>query len=267
MNDSAPPEGSSNSPDETPQPDDSSARHEDSQEPVSEGGCGDDAGGVAPDHARTGSSEDAETPRDDPAPDGWSTAFELGRWKAGDEAGFEALHERFAGLLAVRVRGHRAWPLLQARHQVQDLVQEVWGQVVEDTRRSFTPRGAGSFLAWLASLVEHRLIDQTRRDTTLKRGDGVRPEDLDEVLRGSDDVQARPAAVETPTGHARRSELEERIAMILGTHELEAWELRQQGYSFAEIGFAMRFSESAARGLFGRARQKIIAELGGDETS
>ncbi len=196
---------------------------------------------------------------DDPTPTSWSTEYHINRWKGGDQDSFEALYHHFERLLVIRVRNHRVWPVLEARHQVDDLVQAVWTRVVKDAPGSFESSGPGSFLAFLGSLTDHSLIDQARRDAAIKRGDGAQAEDLDIVVMGEVDA---PQAIETPTSHARYLETKERIARELTEQERQVWNLHVRlGYTFAEVGLAMDRTEASIRGLFFRARRKLVRVL------
>ena len=191
------------------------------------------------------------------------TDLHVARWQAGDEAAFEVLHGRFAPLLLTRVRRHRVWPMLEGKLQPDDVVQEIWARVVPAAKRSFTPSGPGSFLAFLSKVSDRTLVDLSRTASARKRGGGESERSLDS--RCERDAQRLPglADAETPTSRARVSELEEVARRVLTEREFEAWELvEMQDYSAGEAGLAMDCSDSAVRGLLLRGRTKLVLALG-----
>lgn len=174
------------------------------------------------------------------------------------------MHRRFAPLLAARVRRSKLWPALEPRYQLDDVVQEVWARVIPVARKSFRPSGAGSFLAFLGTLCDRCMVDLARRGTARKRGEGEQPHSLDARSDGKDATPAGGRS-ETPTSHARCSELEEIARTVLGERELAAWEqVELQDYTAPEAGLALDCSDAAVRGLLLRARAKLVLRLGGD---
>ncbi|MDF1799170.1 MAG: sigma-70 family RNA polymerase sigma factor [Planctomycetota bacterium] len=191
------------------------------------------------------------------------TDVQVARWQAGDETAFGLLYQRFAPLLALRIRRHRAWPGMQAKLQIEDVVQESWMRVVPGASRTFTPGGEGSFLAFLSKVTDNTLIDLARRASAVKRGDGQAVAALE--LVAGDDVLARPGilSLESPTSAARRSELQVLAERTLTEREHAAWELVElQGYNAEEAGLAMGSTGSSVRGLLLRSRAKLVLALG-----
>lgn len=191
-----------------------------------------------------------------------TTDVQVARFQAGDDSAFDILHTRFAPLLERRVLGHPNWPHLAKRCDLQDVVQEVWARLVPAARRSFTPSGPGSFLAFLATLTDRTIIDLARRQSAVKRGAGGEPQRLDTHVEVFGDANVRVSREETPTSSARRSELESIAEAVLSEREYAAFELVElQDYTAAEAGLAIRKSASAVRGLLLRARQKLTERL------
>lgn len=188
------------------------------------------------------------------------TTFHVERWLAGDEAAFTVLHTRFAPLLERRVRRHAVWPSLRARIGAEDVVQEAWAKVVRFGLGGYTPQGPGSFLAYLARITDNTVVDIVRRLNAAKRGEG-----REHVELGPEDDSSTPhtySPVESPTGAARRHEIEELAARLLTARECEAWELVElEDYTSDEAGLALGTSGSAIRGLLKRARTKLITHL------
>ena len=200
--------------------------------------------------------------RNDAGPEERSTDFHVSRWLAGDSEAFQALHDRFAPLLEIRVRQHRIWPALVGRHQVEDVVQEIWARVIPSARKAFTPSGPGSFFAYLGKLADRTLIDLVRSQRAAKRGLGQ----AEQALRTGAERRAMPRpgfpAKETPTSKARCTELEAMARRELNAREFQAWELVEiQGYSTDEAGLAMRCSGSAVRGLLIRGRSRLLSRF------
>lgn len=187
----------------------------------------------------------------------------MARWQAGDVTAFELLHRRFAPLLAARVTHSKIWPMLRGRFSVDDVVQEVWTRVVPAVKRSFTPAGPNSFLAFLATVADRTMVDLARRQSASKRGEG---ENVGRLDTSCEREGARPPGAgipETPTSSARRTELEEIARVELSERELQAWELVElQGYSAGEAALALACSDSAVRGLLLRARARLVRRLG-----
>jgi RNA polymerase sigma factor (sigma-70 family) len=186
----------------------------------------------------------------------------VARWQGGDEEAFEILHTRFAPLLAARIRRHKNWRSIAARHQLEDVVQEAWARVVPASKKGFTASGPGSFLAFVGQVTDNTVIDLVRREMALKRGTGVpaRSLDADAELRMSP-LPGR-ADVESPTEHVRRSELDEIARNELSEREYSSWSLVEiMGYTAAETGLALDCTGAAVRGLVLRARSKLILRL------
>lgn len=193
------------------------------------------------------------------------TAVHIGRWKAGDPAAFETLHHRFAPLLRARVRRSRVFPMLEGQMQADDVVQEIWARAVPAAERGFTDEGPGSFLAFLAKIADRTMVDLARTLRAAKRGG----HDPARALQTGWERRAIPrpglAAAETPTSHARASELTRMAEDELNERELEAWELVElQGFNADEAGLAMDCSGAAVRGLLLRSRAKLVARMGHD---
>jgi RNA polymerase sigma factor (sigma-70 family) len=191
----------------------------------------------------------------------WATGVQFERWKNGDDSAFESLHDRFAPLLRSRIRRHPAWPVLDGRYPIDDLLQDVWARAVTAARQRFQYVGTGSLLAFLGQILDREVTDQARRHTTKKRGSN-------RVLSLHDDGAAREvlpghAAPDTPTGLARASEILSLARTHLSNREYEAWDLVElQQFSTEEAGLALDCTSAAVRGLLLRGRAKLIVRIG-----
>ncbi len=193
---------------------------------------------------------------------GLNTDIQVARWQAGDEASFAVLYERFAPLIELRVRRNKVWCALQSRFQVDDVVQEAWLRVVPAAKKTFTPRGPGSFLAFVGQVTDNTMIDLLRRATTAKRGEGRN--DLPLLPEEGIDPAAQPGVrgFESPTSSARCSELQTLAQKLLKAREFQAWQLVElKGYTSEEAGLALDASDSAVRGLLLRSRARLAMAL------
>jgi RNA polymerase sigma factor (sigma-70 family) len=206
----------------------------------------------------------AREARPAPAPraEAWQTLAHVEHWRAGDPDAFAALHEHFAPLLRARVRRSRVWPMLEDHHQVEDIVQEIWVRGLPAAQRSFHHEGPGSFLAFLGKIADRTMIDLVRALRAGKRGKGQGARTLRTEWEPQAGHLPGHAAVETPTSHARSSELLQIAETELSEREREAWQMVElEGYSAEEAGLALRCSGSAVRGLLLRSRAKLVARL------
>jgi len=193
------------------------------------------------------------------------TAAHVTRWQAGDEIAFAALHERFTPLLRERVVRSKWWPLFASRAQVDDLVQEIWGRVsAERTKRSFEPRGQGSFLAWLSQVAKNTLNDLGRKEIAQKKGEGAEAVPIDTRSGARPAARHGLAPPTTPTSAARVAELDAIAREELSEDEYLAWNLLDvQSYTSEEAGvLVLDRSAAGVRGLLHRARLKLMRRLG-----
>lgn len=187
------------------------------------------------------------------------------RWRNGDDAAFAHLHLRLTPLLRARIRRNRAWPLLAAHWDLDDVLQEVWARALPAARTTFEDEGRGSLLAFLGAIADREVFDLARRHTAKKRGNGG-PQHLATDFDAPDAARHGRSAPETPSGIAKANELTDLARAVLSERELAAWELvEMQGYSPDEAALALRCkSGSAVRGLMLRARAKLASALSDD---
>jgi RNA polymerase sigma factor (sigma-70 family) len=204
----------------------------------------------------------SSTPFDSPGDEPLATDVQVARWQAGDEAAFAILYKRFAPLIETRIRRSRVLRGLRATYQVEDIVQEAWMRVVPAGKRSFTPRGPGSFLAFVASVTDHAMVDLLRRATTSKRGEGRTPQPLTLGEESDSRVQVEQGCFVSPTSAARCSELKSLAERVLQEREHLAWRLVElEGYTPSEAALALDASDSAVRGLLLRSRARLAVAL------
>lgn len=181
-------------------------------------------------------------------------------WRAGDERAFAALHARFTPLLRRRVLRHASWPALKARHQVEDVVQQLWNNALPGLRDRFEDQGRGSLEAYLGRICDDTVVSLLREQLALKRGKGG----ARRLATEFDTATPKPGATapESPTGHARASELRNIANEVCNERELEIWELIEvEGYTSEEVALATGDTAEAVRGVKHRAKAKIIARM------
>ncbi len=195
-----------------------------------------------------------------------TTEIKFHRWCNGDDQAFESIASHYHPLLVMRVRRSPSWPFLRTRCTEEDIVQEVWSNVVERSREAFECRGPGSFCAYICKITDNRIKSRVTRHLAQKRGGGSR------VVPCSD--HAEQNAVQKPgtpypstaSSVARVSELQGLAEKRLLPDEYQAWYLVDNlGYTSQEAAFAMGEdlegggrSDSGVRGLLLRARLKLI---------
>lgn len=201
------------------------------------------------------SPPEKNSPPDDPEPTlDWDTEHELSRFRDGDGVAKNDFCSHYMDPIARWVRTHPYWPVVSRRHEVDDLVDEIWHKVLDRGGwERFTYRGKGSFEAWLRSVVDNAVKDRSRRDHARKRDGG------DPVgWQGRDDPADSFSTEPTPSCGAVTGEMLEVAARVLARDEYVAWYRKDYlGYSHAEVSRVLERSEAGVRGLLHRARRKL----------
>jgi RNA polymerase sigma-70 factor (ECF subfamily) len=183
----------------------------------------------------------------------------LADWHAGDAAARDQLIQRELPWIRAYVR-RRLGPLLRARAETQDYVQEALVQVLEYGPR-FTSRNDGRFRAVLGRIIENHLRDLARNQGARKRAPAAeRPLPSGSVI----DLDCA-RAVTRPSEHAQQSEQRAwlHLAMeLLDPDDRQILLLRMwQELEFAEIGRQLGIGESAARMRFQRALPRVARKV------
>lgn len=184
----------------------------------------------------------------------WDTAQALRRFRDGDGLAKNDFCSHYMDPIARWVRTHPYWPVVSRRHEVDDLVNEIWQKVLDRGGwEQFTYRGKGSFEAWLRSVVDNAVKDRSRRDRAQKRDGGDAVGGV-----GPNDYGAPFSTEPTPSCGAVTSEMLEVAARVLTRDEYVAWYRKDYlGYSHTEVSRLLGRSESGVRGLLHRARRKL----------
>jgi len=96
-----------------------------------------------------------------------STFGLLERFKAGDQEAFTLLFQKYRPRLAVLIY-YKLSEELRQRVEVDDILQEVFLSASRNIGK-FTYRSPGSFMAWLARIADHVIIDAARFESRQKR--------------------------------------------------------------------------------------------------
>ena len=160
------------------------------------------------------------------------------------------------------IESHRGYSMLRRDVDPEDLAHEVMRRAFTDERLqsgAFVSRGVGSLRAYLRELVHSEITDRIRARDTLKRGQNHTIVPLDgDTPTGSAIPEAR-SLDPSPTEIALAKDLEESLLARLPQREREVWVLRvRDGLEFEAIAGRLGLvSDSAARGLFDRARTRL----------
>lgn len=176
--------------------------------------------------------------------------------KAGDQAAYERLFERFAGRLLLYVR-LRLGSSLKAKLDPYDVLQETY----LSAHRSFGDfelQDEHSFSHWLHRIARNRIHDLVDHFGAHKRK-------APGVVEGSgviDRIRASQTGPSTAFARAEQEQQLERAMADLDDREREALLLRYfEGQSLEQIGKAQGCSRETVRTLLGHARVKLGAAL------
>ncbi len=198
--------------------------------------------------------------RDLDEPENNQTVELLHRWHAGDRGALDTLIERDLPWIRNYVAS-RLGPLLRARGETQDYVQEAMIEVLRYGPR-FVMADKARFRSLLARIIENMLRDKHDWYTAKRRAiQKERPIPSDSIL----DLDRPRQSVTRPSQAAGRRERESwvRLALeFLDPDDRKVILLRQwDGLSFAEIGERIGLSEDAARMRLKRALPKLAKQV------
>ena len=134
----------------------------------------------------------------------------------------------------------------------EDLSSEVFLEVVKSIA---VFRGESDIKTWMFSIARHKWIDYLR-----KKNRRIENEVLSELVGEERIVGLDVADRKNPEEQYLNKELLERIVMLLEAEPERTRnivKLRLEGYSFYEIGKLQNISESSARVIYFRAKEKI----------
>lgn len=181
-------------------------------------------------------------------------------WHEGDRKALEALIGRELPWVRAQAR-RRLGPLLKARAETEDYVQEALLEVLRYAPRFFVADG-DRFRALLLRILENVIRDEHDRYSAFRRDvSRERPLPPDSVLH----LDPPAGSVNRPSQEAERAEWEAwvRLGMELLDPEvrhvlvLRHWD----GLSFADMGKALGIGEDAARMRLNRATASLAGRI------
>lgn len=138
----------------------------------------------------------------------------------------------------------------------EDLTSEVFLEVVKSVAAF---RGESDVKTWMFSIARHKWIDYLR-----KKNRRAETEVLSELVGEERVADLQAAAIKNPEERYLDKELLERIHALLEEESeriRNIVKLRLAGYSFYEIGKLQEISESSARVIYFRIKEKIRQTL------
>jgi len=183
------------------------------------------------------------------------------RIRAGDADAARELFDRHRDALRARVR--RKLPrALRGKVGASDVIQEAW--LAAYLRLSdFEDRGDGSFAKWAHGILEHKVLDEVRRQIEAEKRDARREQRLRTTGTGVG-VAGRVPSPSAEMMAAERSEmLRSQIGRLPDAHREILRLVHDEGLTLVAAGARMGRSADAARKLYGRALAGLTERLAG----
>jgi len=183
------------------------------------------------------------------------------RIRGGDAAAERELFDRHAAELCARVASHlpRA---MRPRVAASDVAQEAW--LAAFLRLAdFEDRGAGSFRAWLAAIVENKVLDEVRHHVGAAKRDVRREIDVQSgIVRLAGAASERSASADLRDAEERAQV--DRAMSVLPASQREVMRLvHEERLTTEQAASRMGRSVAAARKLYARAVMRLTREVGG----
>ena len=181
----------------------------------------------------------------------------LGRLLEAQRATLHRLAERqLEGRIAVRV-------------DASDVIQQTFLEAYRSFPQ-FAGRDARELVAWLQSILDHKVAGAIRDHALLQKRDVRREQSMDASQGGGGPLkQELDAGLSTPSQKAIRGEEEERLARALAAlpdDQREAVRLRHlEGWALADIARHLGRTPAATAGLIKRGVQALRRHLQGGE--
>ena len=176
----------------------------------------------------------------------------VNRIREGDEKAARSLFDRHVPALRARVR-KRLPASIRQKVAESDVIQEAY--IAAFLRiGDFEDRGRSAFQRWLATILEHRILDEVRRFTGSQKRDLNRERTLDD---------ARPPAGNDPSVSTMAMDAEERAAVWQAIDNLPPDYqtiirlVHEEGLTLVESAERMDRSPDAVRKLYARALARL----------
>ncbi len=176
--------------------------------------------------------------------------------KQGEQEAFSRLFERYERRLAVLIHV-KLGPELRSAVEVDDILQETFARAFAGIRQ-FTYRSPGGFMAWLASIAGHVIVDAARYHGRERRaGEAVRFRSV------SNPAGPEPADTATPSRMLRHKEAVDSLLQRLDALPPDYREVivlaKIEGLTTAEVAERIGKSREAAALLLHRALKRFRA--------
>jgi RNA polymerase sigma-70 factor (ECF subfamily) len=180
------------------------------------------------------------------------------RAQQGDRGAFDALIRRSEDRLIALVRA-RMGTALRRHEESRDIVQSVLREAVADLP-DFEYRGEGSFLAWLSTVVRHKVAHRAR-DLGRDKRDAARERPVESSDRA--EVAARAdGPLEVAIGHEAEQRYHAALASLPDPERELLLLYLELGCAYEEIAGALAIpSPDAVRKRIARALAKLNARM------
>lgn len=187
------------------------------------------------------------------------------RLREGDEDAGTRLFERLFPSLRPAVR-RKLGAALRPRLGESDLIQSAFASVVRRLPE-FRDGGPGSFRRWLAGILDHKVIDEIRR----QKGRGAQERGRERGLDALSEFSVPAARDASPSRGAMADEDRRRVhaaVELLPPDQRTVVRLRhEKSLSIQDAARAMDRTPEAARKLYARALERLGELLGENEAS
>lgn len=191
--------------------------------------------------------------RDEPRDDTFAL---VRRFQAGDAAAGEELARRYYPRI-LRIVRVRIWSRLRGWTNPEDVVGEVFTRLL-GSLPTFEQRGAARFIDWVASLIEHEIVNQARKMRPVQSLDASESSALRAI-----EPQAPTTGIATRLAADEEERLVDECLTELPGDEQRVILLREYaGHSWSEIATELgRPSVGATQQLYQRARRALAERL------
>ncbi|MFV1958126.1 MAG: sigma-70 family RNA polymerase sigma factor [Planctomycetota bacterium] len=204
---------------------------------------------TSPDKAGQAGGAMAGPPRGKDPP---SDAEMVRRYQQGDVDAARTLFERYVPTLRARVR-RKLPPAIRQKVAESDVIQDTFLDVL-DHLGTFEDRGANAFRRWLATILEHRILDQVRRFDRSQKRDLRREQSLEGIAQPADGA---PSPSRVAMAAEERAALWEALDHLSDDHARVIRLVHEEGLTLREAAEGMGRSAEAGRKLYGRALKKL----------
>ena len=184
-------------------------------------------------------------------------AGQVARARAGDEAAYRDLLQRFEPEVRMVVRG-KLPRALRSQFDSMDFVQAVWQSVFTGDNADLGRfENSRHLLGYLAGVARNKVYEEHRRLTRTRKYDVGREESL-YVRKGNREVPRDLAASDTtPSQVVQGRDTLAKMMEGLGARDREVIDLRRKGLKYEEIAGRLGMHEAAVRRVVEAVRRRM----------